>query len=54
MRKTLPKLKSDAAAEAFVAKADLTQYDLSKMTSVRFEEAEGSRVPPRVGNADQK
>jgi predicted DNA binding CopG/RHH family protein len=37
MRKKLPKLKSDAAAEAFVADADLTQYDLSGMTSVRFE-----------------
>jgi predicted DNA binding CopG/RHH family protein len=37
MKKKLPKLKSDAAAEAFVAGSDLTQYDLSGMTSVRFE-----------------
>jgi hypothetical protein len=59
MRKKLPKLKSDAAAEAFVARADLTLYDLSGMTSVRFEEADGSRDPllitsPLIGNADQK
>lgn len=37
MRKKLPKLRSDKAAEAFVATADLTQYDLSGMTPVRFE-----------------
>ncbi|HEX5845724.1 MAG: CopG family antitoxin [Rhodoplanes sp.] len=37
MRKKLPKLRSDKAAEAFVATADLTQYDLSGLTPVRFE-----------------
>ncbi|MGZ8325856.1 MAG: CopG family antitoxin [Rhodoplanes sp.] len=37
MRKKLPKLRSDRAAEAFVATADLTQYDLSGLTPVRFE-----------------
>jgi predicted DNA binding CopG/RHH family protein len=37
MKKRLPKLKSDAEAEAFVAKADLTEYDLSDMTPVKFE-----------------
>jgi predicted DNA binding CopG/RHH family protein len=37
MRKKLPKLHSDKAAEAFVATADLTQYDLSGLTPVRFE-----------------
>ena len=37
MRKKLPKLRSDKVAEAFVATADLTQYDLSGMTPVRFE-----------------
>jgi predicted DNA binding CopG/RHH family protein len=37
MKKRLPKLKSDAEAEAFVAKADLTEYDLSDMTLVKFE-----------------
>jgi predicted DNA binding CopG/RHH family protein len=37
MRKKLPKLKSDAEAEAFVAGADLTQYDLAGMVAMRFE-----------------
>ena len=37
MRKKLPKLHSDAEAEAFVANADLTEYDLSEMRTVRFE-----------------
>lgn len=37
MKKKLPKLKSDAAAEAFVAAADLTDYDLSGMVPLRFE-----------------
>jgi predicted DNA binding CopG/RHH family protein len=33
----LPALKSDEAAERFVATADLSQYDLSGMVPVRFE-----------------
>ena len=37
MKKKLPKLKSDAAAEAFVAKADLTAFDLSGLVPMRFE-----------------
>jgi predicted DNA binding CopG/RHH family protein len=37
MKKKLPKLKSNAAAEDFVAKADLSDYDLSDMVPVRFE-----------------
>ncbi|HEY0331254.1 MAG TPA: CopG family antitoxin [Rhodopseudomonas sp.] len=37
MKKKLPKLRSDAAAEAFVAEADLTQYDLSDMVPMQFE-----------------
>ena len=37
MKKKLPALTSDAAAEAFVAEADLTDYDLSGMQTVRFE-----------------
>ena len=37
MKKKLPRLASDAEAEAFVDSADLTQYDLSKMQEVRFE-----------------
>ncbi len=37
MKKKLPRLKSDAEAEAFVDKADLTKYDLSEMRELRFE-----------------
>jgi len=37
MKKNLPKLKSDKEAEDFVAKSDLTEYDLSGMRLVRFE-----------------
>jgi predicted DNA binding CopG/RHH family protein len=37
MRKKLPRLKSDAEAEAFVAGADLTEYDLAGMVQMRFE-----------------
>jgi predicted DNA binding CopG/RHH family protein len=35
--KKLPALRSDEAAERFVATADLSQYDLSGMVPVRFE-----------------
>jgi predicted DNA binding CopG/RHH family protein len=37
MKKQLPTLTSDEEAEAFVANADLTEYDLSGMVSMRFE-----------------
>jgi predicted DNA binding CopG/RHH family protein len=37
MKKKLPKLSSNKAAEDFVATADLTRYDLSEMVPVRFE-----------------
>jgi predicted DNA binding CopG/RHH family protein len=37
MKKKLPKLASDAEAEAFVEKADLTEFDLSAMRELRFE-----------------
>ena len=37
MKKKLPRLASDAEAEAFVEKADLTKFDLSAMREVRFE-----------------
>jgi predicted DNA binding CopG/RHH family protein len=37
MKRKLPKLTSDEAAETFVATADLTDYDLSDMRLVRFE-----------------
>ena len=35
--KKLPVLKTDEAAEHFVATADLSEYDLSGMVPVRFE-----------------
>ena len=35
--KTIPALKTDEAAEDFVARADLTQYDLSGFAPARFE-----------------
>ncbi len=37
MKKTLPALQSDKEAEDFIATADLTEYDLSAMRTVRFE-----------------
>ncbi|MCP5006725.1 MAG: hypothetical protein GY941_22690 [Planctomycetes bacterium] len=37
MKKKLPKLKSDKAAEDFVENADMTEYDLSDGKGVRFE-----------------
>jgi predicted DNA binding CopG/RHH family protein len=37
MKKKLPRLKSDAEAEAFVDKGDLTEFDLSGMRDLRFE-----------------
>jgi predicted DNA binding CopG/RHH family protein len=36
-QRKLPKLRSDKAAEAFVANADLTRYDLSALRTMRFE-----------------
>ena len=37
MRKKLPRLGSDSEAEEFVAKADLTDYDLRGLRTVSFE-----------------
>ena len=37
MRRKIPSFKSDAAAERFVSRADLTRYDLSGLKPVRFE-----------------
>ncbi len=49
MKKKLPKLRTDKAAEAFVAKSDLTQYDLSKMQMVQFELApKAARINMRL------
>lgn len=49
MKKTLPALKSDKAAEEFVAASDLTDYDLSGMRTVRFEfQPKSERVNMRL------
>ena len=37
MKKKLPILTTDKEAEDFIDKADLTEYDLSELTPVRFE-----------------
>jgi predicted DNA binding CopG/RHH family protein len=37
MKKDWPALRTDEEAERFVAEADLTEYDFSKMVPVRFE-----------------
>ena len=37
MKKKIPSFKSDREAEAFVASADLSRYDLSGAELVRFE-----------------
>jgi predicted DNA binding CopG/RHH family protein len=37
MKKKLPSLDSDKAAERFIDTADLSEYDLSGMEMVRFE-----------------
>ena len=49
MKKKLPRFKSDKEAEEFVAKADLTQYDLSGMRPIRFEfQPKSKRVNMRL------
>lgn len=49
MKKPLPKLKTDKAAEVFVATSDLTDYDLSGMRTVRFEfQPKSERVNMRL------
>lgn len=37
MQKPWPVLKSDSAAEEFVATADLTEYDFGQMVPMHFE-----------------
>ncbi len=52
MKKKLPAFKSDKEAEEFVAKADLTDYDLSSMRMVRFEfQPKSERVNMRLPRA---
>ena len=49
MKKKLPRFRSDKAAEDFVEKADLTEYDLSAMRPIRFEfQAKSERVNMRL------
>lgn len=49
MKKKLPRLRSDKAAEDFVEKADLTEYDLSAMRPIRFEfQPKSERVNMRL------
>ena len=49
MKKPLPELKTDEAAERFVAESDLTDYDLSGMRLVRFEfQPKNERVNMRL------
>ena len=52
MKKPLPTLETDEAAERFVAEADLTDYDLSGMRLVRFEfHPKSERVNMRLPKA---
>jgi predicted DNA binding CopG/RHH family protein len=47
--KPLPELSSDEDAERFVEEADLTEYDLSGFSPVRFEfEKKASRINMRL------
>jgi predicted DNA binding CopG/RHH family protein len=49
MKKKLPRLLSDKAAEDFVAQSDLTAYDLSGMRFVQFEmQPKSDRVNMRL------
>lgn len=45
MKKKLPKLTTDKAAETFIVEADVTQYDLSALKPVGFEfQPKGRRI----------
>ncbi len=49
MKKPLPIPKTDDEAERFVEEADLTEYDLSALTHVRFEfQPKSRRVTMRL------
>lgn len=49
MRKTIPSFETDKEAEDFVDSADLSQYDLSGGTPVRFEfEPKSAHINMRV------
>ncbi len=47
--KDIPSFRNDKQAEDFIANADLTEYDLSTFTPVRFEfEAKSSSINMRL------
>lgn len=49
MKKTIPSFATDEEAEAFVAAADLSEYDLSQFKPVRFEfDKKSARVNMRL------
>jgi len=49
MKKPLPKLTTDEAAETFITDADLTEYDLSGLKPVRFEfQPKGKSITMRL------
>jgi predicted DNA binding CopG/RHH family protein len=49
MKKKIPTFKTDKAAQDFVDKADLSDYDLSGVTPMRFEfETKAARVNMRL------
>jgi predicted DNA binding CopG/RHH family protein len=49
MKKRIPTFRSDAEAERFVETADLSEYDLSGATPMRFElEKKAARVNMRL------
>jgi predicted DNA binding CopG/RHH family protein len=59
MKKRIPTFKTDKEAEEFVAKADLTDYDLSGGEVVRFElkpkdKSVNLRLPTQLLEAVQK
>ena len=56
MKKKFPDFKSDAAAESFVERADLDEYDFSDMKPMRFElrrkdKSVSLRLPEPLPNA---
>jgi predicted DNA binding CopG/RHH family protein len=56
MKKKLPRLTSDEAAEKFVAESDLTDFDLSGLKTMQFEfhpktERVNMRLPRRLLDA---
>lgn len=51
-KKQIPKFKTDKEAETFVDTADLTEYDLSRFKTVRFEfEKKSAQLNMRVPRA---